>query len=316
MATLDQVSGLIRNHYLGESDKFRTVSLQIASHEANLGRHSFAEGVRKLINNTTKAPNVIPFKENIAALFISPNKEVGLEKLVQSKEVLAKINRVIDERTHKQKLSRYNLTPITKLLLTGPSGTGKTMTAAALANALKLPLYIVRWDMVISSYLGGTSSKLRLVFDAIQEHEGVYFFDEFDAIGGKRNLGTDVGEMRRITNTLLQFIEGITSSNYIIAATNNKQILDDALFRRFDDVISYSLPDRSLALCLIQKTLGVFLDQTPSNLERISIDASLSYADIEKSCFDSMKDAILADQTIVLVEDLNKKIEKVRQHSV
>ncbi|WP_249364437.1 AAA family ATPase, partial [Pseudoalteromonas ruthenica] len=137
------------------------------------------------------------------------------------------------------KLKNHGLSPRRKVLLVGPPGTGKTYTASVLAGELDYPLFQVRLDGVITKYLGESSAKLRQVFDAIREVRGVYFFDEFDALGSNRSAGNDVGEARRLLNSFLQMIEQDESNSLIICATNHIEILDHALFRRFDDVIKY-----------------------------------------------------------------------------
>ena len=120
-------------------------------------------------------------------------------------------------------------------------GTGKTLTASVLATELKLPLFIVQTDKLISKYMGETGTKLRQVFDAISQDVGIYFFDEFDSIGAERSSDNDVKEMHRVLNLFLQFIEQDTSESIIIAATNSGNLLDQALFRRFDDVLRFDL---------------------------------------------------------------------------
>lgn len=117
------------------------------------------------------------------------------------------------------------------------------MTAAVLAGELGLPLFEVRLDGLITKFMGETAAKLRQVFDSTQQTRGVYFFDEFDAIGSQRGLSNDVGEVRRILNSFLQMIEQDDSHSLIIGATNHPEILDNALFRRFDDLLHYELPD-------------------------------------------------------------------------
>jgi len=111
------------------------------------------------------------------------------------------------------------------------------MTAKVLAYELKLPLYTIQGDRLVTKFMGETSAKLRQIFDFLQVNLGVFLFDEFDAIGGKRTMENDVGEMRRVLNSFLNFIEQDTSDSIVIAATNNPQLLDQALFRRFDDVL-------------------------------------------------------------------------------
>ncbi len=111
------------------------------------------------------------------------------------------------------------------------------MAASVLAGELGIPLFLVRLDSLITKFMGETAAKLRQVFDSITDMRGVYFFDEFDAIGSQRGLANDVGEIRRVLNSFLQMIENDQSNSLIVAATNHPEILDYALFRRFDDVI-------------------------------------------------------------------------------
>ena len=117
------------------------------------------------------------------------------------------------------------------------------MTASVLAGELGLPLFQVRLDGLITKYLGETAAKLRQIFDATSRTRGVYFFDEFDAIGSQRGIPNDVGEIRRVLNSFLQMIEQDRSLSLVVAATNHPGILDSALFRRFDDMLHYELPD-------------------------------------------------------------------------
>ena len=129
-----------------------------------------------------------------------------------------------------------------KRLIEGKPGTGKTMTASVIASEVSLPLYTIQVDKLVNKFMGETSARLRQIFDSMETQQGVYLFDEFDAIGADRSLDNEVGEMRRILNSFLQFIEQDASDSIIIAATNNQKILDQALFRRFDDVLHYDLP--------------------------------------------------------------------------
>jgi len=145
-----------------------------------------------------------------------------------------------------------------KILIEGSPGTGKTMTASIIASELNLPLYTVQVDKLVTKFMGETSVKLRQIFDSIESIMGVYFFDEFDAIGADRGIDNEVGEMRRILNSFLQFLEQDNSESIIIAATNNQKILDKALFRRFDDVLHYSMPSSDDVRKLFHKKFEIF----------------------------------------------------------
>ncbi|MFI1373727.1 AAA family ATPase [Streptomyces longwoodensis] len=141
---------------------------------------------------------------------------------------------MLHEQRQRARLERFGFTPVHRILLSGPPGTGKSMTAAALAGELKLPLFTIRLDGLISRFMGETAAKLRLVFDAVAQTRAVYLFDEFDALGAERAAGNDVGEARRILNSFLLFLDEAPSESLVVAGTNHHQLLDRALFRRFD----------------------------------------------------------------------------------
>ena len=175
------------------------------------------------------------------------------------------------------------------------------MTASIIASELNLPLYVIQLDRLITKYMGETSVKLRQVFEQIYEIRGVYLFDEFDAIGSDRSLDNDVGEMRRILNSFLQYLEDDDSYSIIIAATNNPNLLDNALFRRFDDVLEYNIPDISQIERLFRmKLTGLALHEVFS--EDVYVKAKgLNHADIIRACEDSVKYSILEEKEITKV---------------
>jgi AAA+ superfamily predicted ATPase len=186
------------------------------------------------------------------------------------------------------------------------------MTAAALAGELGIPLFLVRLDSLITKFMGETASKLRQVFDAVTDIRGVYFFDEFDAIGSQRGMANDVGEIRRVLNSFLQMIEHDTSNSLIIAATNHAEILDYALFRRFDDVVEYHLPSPIQAAELIRTRLSHFVPK-PFRKDAVQGQAEgLSHAEICRAVDTAIKDAILHDQTKVHPAELGRALEERR----
>jgi len=184
--------------------------------------------------------------------------------------------------------------PRRKLLLLGPPGCGKTMTAQALAGELGIPVFIMRLDGLISKFMGESIAKLRLIFDAMPDHRGVYLFDEFDSIGSHRNQGQDVGEIKRVLNSFLINIEKDQSNSIIIAATNMPEALDKALFRRFDDIITYPLPDKNEIIDTIKKNLSGFKFSEKINYQDLAKEAEgLNYSDIVRACEETIKEMIL-----------------------
>ena len=214
--------------------------------------------------------------------------------MVLPKSLKMSIQRVLDEQRQIEKLRQHNLFPRKKILLTGPPGCGKTMTARVISNELGIPLFIMRLDGLISRYMGESIAKLRLVFDTMKEFRAVYLFDEFDSIGTKRSQGNEVGEIKRVLNSFLLQIEKDYSNSLIIAATNMPESLDDALFRRFDDIISYPIPTEEEIYKYYKRELSS-LKSIPENyfseLSKKSI--GLNFSDLEKICHDYLKNIIV-----------------------
>jgi SpoVK/Ycf46/Vps4 family AAA+-type ATPase len=206
------------------------------------------------------------------------------------------LERVEWEYRDQSKLRSHGLSARRKLLLIGPPGCGKTMSAFAVAGELKLPLFSVQLHGLITKYMGETAAKLYAIFDAMRESRGVYLFDEFDAIGASRGVENDVGEIRRVLNSFLQFLEQDDSDSIIIAATNYVAMLDEALFRRFDDVIQYDRPDAKQAERLIRNHLHAFLGKRPGWKGLRDAAAGLSHAEIVRACADAAKDSILRNR--------------------
>ena len=295
MATANQLKTLVRSHFEDNNEKFNTVALQIAAHEARLGHINLANDIRKIIetskNNRPKLKNIDP---NLQGLFLEIYPQVRLSDLVVAPQIKERIVRIIKEFTSKEKLLKHNLENRRKIMLSGHPGTGKTMTASIIANELHLPIYVVLVDKIVTKYMGETSAKLRQIFDFIEAVPAVYLFDEFDAIGGQRGKDNDVGEMRRVLNSFLQFIERDHSDSLIIAATNNLELLDQALFRRFDDVIHYQLPSDIEKMQLLKNRLNGNLtkEEIKSLLPEL---AYLSHAEIDQVCLDVIKTSVIYD---------------------
>ena len=313
MATSEQLKALIRSHLSENTEQFITVALQVAAHEARQGHNGVAEDIRKLVNDVkSKQKVVVKFPNELSQLIFSERPDVPLKALVLKDDLKDRIERVILEFKQQNKLKKYGLNHRRKLLLSGAPGTGKTMTAKVLAYELNQPLHMVQMDRLVTKYMGETSAKLRQIFDHMKEVPGIYLFDEFDAIGGERSFDNDVGEMRRVLNSFLQFIENDDSDNLLIASTNNVQLLDRALFRRFDDILHYDIPDKNERISLIANILGTFIDNRFPLDNAAEIAAGLSHAEIDQACKDAIKIAILDNKKRVSIESL-KKLFKEKQ---
>lgn len=296
MATAQHIKALIKSHFEDERERFTTIALQVAAHEAKLGHINLADDIRKIVDKSKNELRTLkPFDQDLQELVLEIQPHERLVDLIVPEALRERLKRILTEYRKKEQLKKYGLENRRKILLTGPPGTGKTMTASIIAGELHLPLYVILMDKMVTKFMGETSAKLRMVFDTIKERSGVYLFDEFDAIGGERAKDNDVGEMRRVLNSFLQFIERDESESIIVAATNNLQLLDQALFRRFDDVVHYDLPTENETKLLLENRLAGF----KGNFKLDGITAAvknLSHAEIAQACLDAVKEIILSNR--------------------
>jgi len=310
MATAEHIKNLIKAHLDHDDEKFKTVVLQIAAYEARHNHEGLARELKVLAEKSTSKVAVL--RPNIQNPMLSISMPADkLSDLVVSEDSLERIKRILSEYRNKNKLQKYGLSNRRKILIEGNPGTGKTFTASVIASELGLPLYTVQMDKVVTKFMGETSAKLRQVFDSINLSTGVYFFDEFDAIGADRNLDNEVGEARRILNSFLQFIEQDSSDSIIIAATNNQKLLDQALFRRFDDVLHYEIPTKREIRILFEKQILPFDKSFVVTDTLISKATSLSQAEIIRVCEDAIKKAILSNCRITedgLITLINERV--------
>jgi len=157
---------------------------------------------------------------------------------------------------------------------------------------------------MITKFMGETAAKLNLVFQSMRRTRGVYLFDEFDAIGAHRNASNDVGEARRVLNSFLMFLEQDTTGSVVLAATNLAQVLDEALFRRFDDVIIFSKPDASRVRLLVANRLAEFKLGKLAWNRIVAAARGLSHAEIVRACEDAAKEAVLSHRATIRSEEL------------
>ncbi|MEN0066104.1 MAG: ATP-binding protein [Myxococcota bacterium] len=303
MATAKQIAALVRSFNDQDDAQFFRVVLQVAAAEARKGHAEVARELRDLVDDARRrrtaigrVPGAVPFgqpKGDLAELLRCTYPEVRLQDLVLAEPLRVSLDRLLNEHRRAHDLREHGLRPRRKLLLVGPPGTGKTMTANAIASELRLPLLAVRLDTLITRFLGETAAKLRLVFNAMIETRGVYLFDEFDALGAQRATPNDVGEIRRVLNSFLQFIEEDDSDSLIVAATNHVELLDRALFRRFDSVLRYERPDEGLTLEMLRVSLANFPTGSVDFAQAASEAAGIAQADILGACEEAAKDMIL-----------------------
>ena len=310
MASAEHVKALLKSHMEGDDDRFFSVAMQVAAHEARLGHGKLAHELRAMIDDAKSrrdAASPVPISRprgELATLLEDSYPKARLGEMILGTELSEQIQRVLREQRHAGRILEHGLAPRRKLLLLGPPGTGKTMTASVLAGELGLPLLQVRLDGLITKYMGETAAKLRQVFDATGRTRGVYFFDEFDAIGSQRGLANDVGEIRRVLNSFLKMIEQDRSHSLVIGATNHPDILDPALFRRFDDVLHYDLPDQSQIAKLLKARLASCAPKATRWAGLAEAAAGLSYAEVARTADEVLKDTLIRQRNRVRESDV------------
>lgn len=307
----------------GDSERFYSIALQVAASEAKRGHGRVATDIKALVDKARQLEQPLaPFREGTSSTGIREELQgllsvayprVLLSAMVLGPAMQEKLRRILRENRQQGRLRSYGLQPRNKLLLVGPPGSGKTMTASVLAGELDLPLLSIRLDGLITRYLGETAAKLRLIFDAMLDAPGVYLFDEFDAIGSRRLADNDVGEIRRVLNSFLQFLEADTSKGLIIAATNHPAMLDQALFRRFDDVIEFEIPDPDIARGILEAVLAAFDTSSVDWEAAVHQAMGLSQAELSRAAEESAKSAILEGHTEITTVSLLHSLEERKQ---
>lgn len=304
MAGGELLSELVRAHFADESTRFDNILNQVIAAEARAGHSQVAQRLRQLRDAGVATP-VDPAKRLSRAIPLARTtkplgevveigySDVHLRDLILNPELTGRLETLVIEQRKKSLLEEHGLRPRRKVLLHGPPGTGKTMTAYALAGELGLPIARVRLEVLFSRYLGETASTLAEIFAEAGRLRAVYLFDEFDALGSQRTDSGDVGEMRRIVSTFLQLLDADASDSIFVAATNIASSLDGALFRRFDDVLEYGAPTEKARELLLSRGLRASRFSKSAISRLASLAAHLSLADLSAAINEARKAAVL-----------------------
>ncbi len=310
MTSSRNVLAMIRSHAAGDSAHFLSIAEHIAGEAARSGKTKVAEEITAAVQRAKLQPKIsnpptpiAAARGELAGLMRVTYPEVRLSELVVGPDLQRRLRRLVREHDEAEALKAKDLSPRRKFLFSGPPGTGKSMTAAAIAGELGLPLFTVMLDGIITKFMGETAAKLRLVFDAMRATRGVYLFDEVDALAARRASENDIGEARRMLNSFLMFLEEDNSGSVVIAATNLRSLLDTAIFRRFDAAFVYAKPSTDEARRVLINHLQSF---AVSDLDWTRIDectTGLSQADIVSAAADAARDAVL-DNSSALTTDI------------
>lgn len=313
MTNSKQLIAMIRSHAARDDERFLAIAEHIAVEADRSGRSKVADEIKGVIEAIRKkaperrdaqpVPIAAPRGELIGLVRAS-YPTTNLSDLVLNPDLRRRVNRVIREHRERDALEEKGLSPRRKFLFSGPPGTGKSMTAAAIAGELGLPIFTVLLDGVITKYMGETAAKLRLIFDSMKSVRAVYLFDEVDAIATRRGAENDVGEARRMLNSFLQFLEEDQSHSIIVATTNQRSLLDPAIFRRFHAAFPYAHPSREEAR---QVMLNHLMRFELGSLDWRDVDlaaSDLSQADLVAAAEDAARDAVLDHRGELTTETL------------
>jgi len=308
----------------GDEESFRLAAEQIIQEERAKHHHLLANDLQRLLQSgvpdlagdnlriSSVRPSDIP-KDTERSL---PLLELRvpcrfLADVVLSDHNKSMIEEVILEQDRDEVLRSHGLRPKSKLLFCGPPGCGKTLTAEVIAGELRLELVVIRFDAVVSSYLGETAANLRKVFEFLERGRFVALFDEFDAIAKEREDEAEHGELKRVVNSFLQMFDSYRGRSLLIAATNHEGMLDRALWRRFDEIFFFDRPNAEQ----IRRLLELKLRSTEYDLPTDSRDfhqhmEGFSHADIERVVIQAIKQTILKGRKTVdkdIFEDALKR---------
>lgn len=319
MATAQQIKSLLKSYSDADSEMFVSVALQIAAHEARAGKGTLASELKKIVDEirdkqrTAKIGGAVPISRpsgELATLLSATYPKTKLSDMVLAPLQQDSLQEILLEYRQQSKLQEHGLSAKRKILLVGPPGVGKTMTSWALAGELKLPHFTVQFHSLITKYMGETAAKLYAVFESMKHTRGIYLFDEFDAIGSMRADRNDVGEIRRVLNSFLQFLEQDDSDSLIVAATNLEGMLDEALFRRFDDIIRYKLPAQEAIHALLRNRFAAYTVSEVALRDSCELSEGLSHAEISRACEEAAKEAVLHDRRTIDAAVLRAAISK------
>ena len=315
MSAGDILKQLLRAYANSDSELFRKAAMQLASNESRVGHSKLAEEIRDIVSRfpeiqaELKTISIAQPRGELAGLIDGNFQHEKLHNLVLSPDLESDLKRIILENHRRSSLQRAGLFATRRILFYGPPGCGKTLSAKALAGELGLPLMSIRFDSLFSRFMGATANHLRTIFDEMPKRPGVYFFDEFDAVGKSRGHQDDVGEAKRVVSSFLQLMDADQSNSLIVAATNFESSIDPAVVRRFDTAICFGLPTTGQIKDLLARKIGTHC--SPEDLTFITKELSgHSFADVARVCDDAMRTMILEDNKTISRESLLKALKK------
>lgn len=327
MARGDLLRKLFRSFSHNEREAFYAAAMELIEEERSKNHTLLAKDLERLLHNGNGNGKTLASNELLKKHYadVPRDRETGFplvqiqhydltwDAVILRQDNREKLEEVALENCKRDTLAAYGLKPKSKLLFCGPPGCGKTLTAQVLAGVLSLPLLYVDLTAVFSSFLGETATNLKRIFDYVEQDEWVVLFDEFDAIARDRNTANEHGEVKRLVNSLLQLIDLSTSKSLFIAATNHEFLLDEAVWRRFDEIIFFEKPTLEQRLALLNQYLSG-IRHSDVDLQPFAKDLEgATGADIERICADAIKTALLQGDRHLSTDILRRTLVRYQE---
>ncbi len=322
MARADLLKKLFVSHKAGDQDAFMKVAQEIIEDERKKNHGVLADDLKRILTNGSAQPkrNISTYsaaiskdKEDGTSLFEIIYPEKYLSDLVTSPQMQQELERIITEFQNWDVLVSNGVNPTRRVLFYGAPGCGKTLAAQSIASEIGLPMIYVRFDAVISSYLGETASNLRKIFDFAKNDSYLIFFDEFDAIARSRNDSYEHGEIKRVVNTFLQQLDNFKGKSLIIAATNFEKSLDYAIWRRFDCTLRFDMPSNDDKKKLFVLRLGQLKGADHVFAEYYDDTEGFSHADVEQVANFVRKQCVLEGRRIFTKKDVEQAVMRQKE---
>lgn len=305
MAQADTLVELVKAASSGDQQLFRRAAESLIQEERSKGHRIFAD---RLVKSLQYSP---PFQQRTAEnktasnggavtndLIFEISPQRALDSLVLTGKIRAQLDEMIEEQHRAELLHAHNLSPRHRVLLAGPPGNGKTTLAEALATELMVPMIVVRYETLIGSYLGETSARLKKLIDYAKTQRCVLFFDEFETLGKERGDTHETGEIKRVVSSLLLQMDELPDYVVVVAASNHPELLDRAVWRRFQLRIELPIPTRAQLSHFID-SIGVH-SQVNFGFAAETIAKRLlgsNFAEVEEFCLAVVRRAVLNQKT-------------------
>ena len=303
MAQADLLVELVKSANIGDQTTFRKLVEALIQEERRKGHRILADRLVKSLRPVTKGTTPMSQRENGSNLQckdliyeIIPERK--LDSLVLPEKIHGQIRELVEEQHRAELLHAYNLNARNRVLLAGPPGNGKTTLAEAVAFELMYPLIVIRYETLVGSYLGETSNRLKHVLDYARTQRCVLFLDEFETLGKERGDKHETGEIKRVVSSLLLQIDALPDYVVVVAASNHPELLDRAVWRRFQLRLELPLPTRQQLIQYIEsieKRCQINFGYNSRLLAKYLL--GLNFAEVEEFCLSIVRRAILNKKT-------------------